>query len=253
MAKKVDYQREKVYAFERETKLYDPATITFADRSLENWMFHTIEEAQIFTSAVLREYRVMRDVKVRYIKGRIRGSAYADVEIRIGDQYKSPRYLMHEIAHIILHNRFPYGASRSTRTDQSGNENRHGPQFVALLMELRHRYFGDDLAWMKGVAYKHRIIAADENGELQALLARKQEALANGWTDEAKKIRRQIRALNAKNLKEAAGSQVQARRPVVRQKRVYSVECKECGKKWQSWPTKEYCSKCGSTDLDWVE
>lgn len=236
MAKIVDYQRKKVYAWELGTDLYgDTPRLS---------KFSTLEEATEFMHKVLRDFGVLRDVKLTYIRGLNRGTAYGDREIKIGDQYKSPRYLLHEIAHIILHNRFPFG-------DMTGNEHRHGPQFTNMLVELRARYCGDNREELLGAAYKHRIIV-EQDVELAALLALKQEAHAVGDKDLAKKVRRQIRALNAKNLKEAAGTELRERQPVVRQKRQYDVACQECGKKWLRWPRSERCSKCGSTDLDWI-
>lgn len=238
MAKTVDYQRSKVYKFEQDTNLLDTSTIPLT----------TPADALRFITRVLADYN-MGPCQLRYVPGRNRGTATGGEYITIGDQYRASRYVLHEVAHIILHRRNP-----ASYRSLNGLENRHGPQFVELLIELRARYCGDSISDLKGAAFKHRIITAPaEDTRMTELLALKAQANAAGDKVTAKLVRRQIRALNAAQLREAAGTDLQARTPVVRRSRQYSVGCRECGKKYQWFPASERCGRCYSTDLDWLD
>jgi len=237
MAKTVDYQRSKVYKFEQDTNLFDTHTLPLA----------TPADALRFITRVLADYN-MGPCQLRYVPGRIRGTATGGEYITIGEQYRASRYVLHEVAHIILHRRNP----ASTRS-LNGMENRHGPQFVELLIELRARYCGDSVSDLKGAAYKHRIISAPADSKMTELLALKAQANAAGDKATAKLVRRQIRALNAAQLREAAGTHLPARTPVVRRSRQYSVGCQECGKKFPGFPASERCGRCHSSDLDWLD
>lgn len=248
MAKQpVDYQRQKVYRWEQENALFAGSPLPGTNQASEVILFGSPEIAFKWASWILQSEGVLSNVRLEYVPGRSRGSALSSVRIRIGEQYRAPRYLLHEVVHIILAYRFPYS--------DNGQENRHGPQFVQLLIDLRVKYCGDDRQVLVGSAYKHRLIVADENGEVNRLLALKAEMLRTGDKQGAKLVRRQIRALSSSLVREAAGSQLQARTPVVRRRRepqVYSVECRECYAKYQSWPANERCRKCGGSDLDWI-
>jgi len=244
-----DYQRQKVYNWEITNSLYEVSMLPLFPDSINPvavYSFTTVAQAQAFSDRVFADYG-LAGVPIHYVPGRARGSAFGDRFIRIGDQFRWVRYVLHEVAHIILHAQNP-----ARRQSLNGMENRHGPQFVQLLIELRVRYCGDTAAALQGSAIAHRLIVASSD-RVTELLALKHQALANGDAATAKLVRRQIRAESKRQLREAAGSLAQAPTPVVRRPRAkHNVKCLECGKSWVTWPSSERCSKCFSTDLDWM-
>lgn len=181
----IDFQRKRCYDWEEATGLYE-----------NQWpVGPSLALPEAFATGVCRDYNVP-NIPLVYRAGRLRGAAYGHAYIAMGSQIWAPRYVLHELAHGILHYRW--------MVQRLGTpELHHGPQFVALLMELRNRYLGDNIASMSREAARFGLIVSNNDAELDHLLALKN---TTSDPDARKRIRKLIRAHNRRQLR-AAGQE----------------------------------------------
>lgn len=181
----VDFQRQRVYAFEIEAKLREGPPIPR-------------DKVQSVVNMIWAEQGLEKPPVVQLVPGRRRGTAYGDSLIRIGigngDVQLCVRYVLHEVAHCI-------NARLNHVTD---GDLRHGATFVAILMKLRVQYANDSFEEMARIAVKHRIQVAGLSGEVDDLYALKNRRDLS--PSQRKAIRARIRRLNKAAL-EAAGQE----------------------------------------------
>lgn len=182
MARVIDFQRQRIYNWEKATGLYATPHLM------------SLVEAQQLCDRIWSDERMSGPAPIiNFVPGRIRGTAHGSRSISIGNQYIYSRYVVHEVAHCINHARYA-----TTNT-----ELRHGPQFLSLLIQLRVRYCGDSAAYLFATALQYKLVVTALDPEVERL-----QLLKNSTTDpdERKRIRRQLRAANRRALRDAAGT-----------------------------------------------
>lgn len=180
MAKVVDFQRSRVYNWERANRLYEDKL--------------DMTEAKLLITQVWMDYDMPGSPPaLKLDTTRTRATAqHSSHSITTGLGQLTVRYMLHEIAHHL-----------SWQIHGVTAENRHGAGFVKLLTQLRVRYAGDNAAELLRSAQEHKLQIM-LNTEVERLTLLKNQTRD---PEARKRIRRQIRSEMKKALKEAAGSE----------------------------------------------